>query len=87
MARAPASGGVGLNEIASGFNNSPHTQRQQLHGHDDHPLRPWDAQFSACRPNDAWTDGADLPLPSASSDVIGWSRVLLSHTLDAARSY
>ena len=29
----------------------------------------------------------DLPLASASSDMIGWSRVLLSHTLDAARSY
>ena len=31
--------------------------------------------------------GADLPLVSASSDMIRWSRVLLSHTLDAARSY
>ena len=29
----------------------------------------------------------DLPLASASSDMIRWSRVLLSHTLDAARSY
>ena len=29
----------------------------------------------------------DFPLASASSDMIGWSRVLLSHTLDAARSY
>ena len=29
----------------------------------------------------------DLPLASARSDMIGWSRVLLSHTLDAARSY
>ena len=28
----------------------------------------------------------DLPLASASSDVIRWSRVLLSHALDAARS-
>ena len=28
-----------------------------------------------------------LRLASASSDMIGWSRVLLSHTLDAARSY
>ena len=28
----------------------------------------------------------DLPLASASSDMIRWSRVLLSHTLDAARS-
>ena len=26
-------------------------------------------------------------LASASSDLIGWSRVLLSHTLGAARSY
>ena len=31
--------------------------------------------------------GSDLPLAAASSDVIRWSRVLLSHTLDAARSY
>ena len=31
--------------------------------------------------------GADLPLASAGSDMIGWGRVLLSHTLDAARSY
>ena len=29
----------------------------------------------------------DLPLASAGSDMIGWSRVLLSHTRDAARSY
>ena len=29
----------------------------------------------------------DLPLVSAGSDMIRWSRVLLSHTLDAARSY
>ena len=29
----------------------------------------------------------DLPLASAGSDMIGWSRVLLSHTLDAALSY
>ena len=29
----------------------------------------------------------DLPPASAGSDMIGWSRVLLSHTLDAARSY
>ena len=29
----------------------------------------------------------DLPLASANSDVIRWSRVLLSHPLDAARSY
>ena len=29
----------------------------------------------------------DLPLASASSDMIRWSRVLLSHTVDAARSY
>ena len=29
----------------------------------------------------------DLPLASANSDMTGWSRVLLSHTLDAARSY
>ena len=29
----------------------------------------------------------DLPLASARSDIIGWSRILLSHTLDAARSY
>ena len=28
----------------------------------------------------------DLPLASASSDMIGWSRVLLSRTLDTARS-
>ena len=32
-------------------------------------------------------EGADLPLASANSDVIRWSRVLLSHTMDAARSY
>ena len=31
--------------------------------------------------------GAELPLSSAKSDMIRWSRVLLSHTLDAARSY
>ena len=30
---------------------------------------------------------ADLPLASANSDMIRWGRVLLSHTLDAARSY
>ena len=30
---------------------------------------------------------ADLPLASAGSDMIRWGRVLLSHTLDAARSY
>ena len=29
----------------------------------------------------------DWPLASAGSDMIGWIRVLLSHTLDAARSY
>ena len=29
----------------------------------------------------------DLPLGSAGSDTIRWGRVLLSHTLDAARSY
>ena len=29
----------------------------------------------------------DLPPASASSDMIKWSRVLLSHTLNAARSY
>ena len=31
--------------------------------------------------------GADFPLASASLDMIRRSRVLLSHTLDAARSY
>ena len=30
--------------------------------------------------------GLDLPIASAGSDMIGWSRALLSHTLDAARS-
>ena len=30
---------------------------------------------------------SELPPASAGSDMIGWSRVLLSHTLDAARSY
>ena len=30
---------------------------------------------------------AVLPPASANSDVIRWGRVLLSHTLDAARSY
>ena len=30
---------------------------------------------------------ADLPLASAGSDMIGWGRVLLSHTLDTAHSY
>ena len=30
---------------------------------------------------------ADLPQASTSPDMIGWSGVLLSHTLDAARSY
>ena len=29
----------------------------------------------------------DLRLASAGSDMIRWSRVLLSHTLDVARSY
>ena len=33
------------------------------------------------------TTAPDLPLASAKSDMMGWSRVLLSHTLDAARSY
>ena len=33
------------------------------------------------------TLGADLPPASASSDMIRWSRVLLSHTLDVARSH
>ena len=31
--------------------------------------------------------GPDLPLASAGSDMIRWGRVLLGHTLDAARSY
>ena len=31
--------------------------------------------------------GPDVPLASAGSDMIRWSRILLSHTLDAARSY
>ena len=31
--------------------------------------------------------GPDVPPASAGSDMIRWSRVLLSHTLDAARSY
>ena len=31
--------------------------------------------------------GPDWPLASAGSDMIRWSTVLLSHTLDAARSY
>ena len=31
--------------------------------------------------------GPDLPLGSASSDMIRWSRVLLSHTMDAVPSY
>ena len=35
--------------------------------------------FKGCLP--------DLPLAPAGSDMIKWSRVLLSHTLDAARSY
>ena len=30
---------------------------------------------------------ADVPLASANSDMIRWNRVLLSHTLDAARTY
>ena len=30
---------------------------------------------------------ADLPIASAGSDMIRWSTVLLSYTLDAARSY
>ena len=30
---------------------------------------------------------ADWPLASASSDMIGWRRILPSHTLDAARSH
>ena len=55
---------------------------------------------SACVPGMCISNGAftrlyrmphgpqtDLPLASAGSDIIGWSRVLLSHTLDAARSY
>ena len=29
----------------------------------------------------------DLPLASASPELIRWSRILLSHTSDAARSY
>ena len=35
------------------------------------------------------SDGStpDLPLASVTSDMIRWSWVLLSHTLDAARSY
>ena len=31
--------------------------------------------------------GPDWSLPSANSDMIGWSRILLSHTLDTAHSY
>ena len=38
-------------------------------------------------PADPHTDADDLPLASGGSDMIRWSRVLLSHTLDAARSY
>ena len=36
-----------------------------------------------------WTRhrGAALPLASASSDMSGWSKVLLSHTVDVARSH
>ena len=37
-----------------------------------------------------WKGGGfkiESPLASASSDMIGWSGVLLSRTLDAARSY
>ena len=34
-----------------------------------------------------WDNQPDLPLASASSDMIRWSRVLLSHALDTARSY
>ena len=35
-----------------------------------------------------WQNSApDLPLASASPDMIRWSRVLLSRTRDAARSY
>ena len=62
--------------------------------------RPYDlraAQLLAgllCRMHpviEAWRMGnwvaPDLPLASASSDMIRWSRVLLCHTLDAAYSY
>ena len=31
--------------------------------------------------------GPDVPEASAGSDMIRWGRVLLRHTLDAARSY
>ena len=41
-----------------------------------------DGRMDTHRPREA-----DLPLASAGSDMIKWSRVLLSHTLDAARSY
>ena len=50
---------------------------------------------TVCAPKELWAiprvhkrqSAPNLPLPSAISGMIGWSRVLLSHTLDAARSY
>ena len=40
-----------------------------------------------CAPGGRFRACADLPAASASSGKIGWGRVLLSRTLDAARSY
>ena len=47
------------------------------------------ASRSAVTPDSGalWLAPPVLPLASANSDMIGWSRVLRSHTLDAARSY
>ena len=39
------------------------------------------------KPAVKWHAKPDLPPASASSDMIRWSRVLVSHTLHAARSY
>ena len=49
---------------------------------------PWKCVWH--RLKQAWSGlegtGPDLPPASATSDIIRWSRVLLSHTLGAARS-
>ena len=37
--------------------------------------------------DDCYCRTPDLPLAFAGSDMIRWGKVLLSHTLDAARSY
>ena len=48
---------------------------------------PGRASRSTCQTHAVVWSEPNVPLASAGSDVIGWSRVLLSHAPDAARSY